>query len=366
MKHAAAAIIAIAFLLVLNAGCLQLIPGFDGVAYPKIVPDRQGSMPGPVAYHFSFQDYPVTIDPLPIESAVYAGARNSDKSARIYDEGISEEEWLSGIYSSMIADPAQDSFFESLLAALRNVRDERRLDDDEYLELITVFVQSIRYENLDMTDPKYPIETYVDGWGDCDDKSMLLAGLLSREGYRISLMYFAPEMHMAVGIDCGDEGYKNTGYGYVETTNVTLVGVIPPHLQGDIVLSSDPLVVPVGCGNRTYNRCMETRAIWEELKETEKELRELQSAIEAMEIRLLEENEALELQRSDLDALLFAGNRKVYNRMVSSYNSGVWSYNELLQDYREKTEQYNTLAELYNYILSHQYDRRGTFQILFG
>ncbi len=35
-------------------------------------------------------------------------------------------------------------------------------------------------------------------------------------------------------------------------------------------------------------------------------------------------------------------------------------------EYREKSDQYNSLADLHNYILRHQYDRKGTFDLLFG
>jgi len=366
MKTEKLVILVIAWILVLNAGCLQLIPGFSGVTYPRIVPDPTGSMPEPPEYQFSFQDCLITIPAIPVESAVYAGARNAEKSARIYDDSIEDDEWLSGIYTSMIADPEQDRFFGNLLSAFRGIQDERRLNDDEYLELITVFVQSIDYENLDMKNPKYPVETYVDGCGDCDDKSVLLAGLLSREGYRVSLLYFDPELHMGVGIDCGDEGYKDTGYGYIETTNVTLVGIIPPALQGNTVLSSDPLVIPVGNGTRTYTRCNETRAIWENFKETEAILEGSKSGILALESRLKAESESLELQRSNLDAQLSAGNNRAYNNLVPAYNAAVHSYNALLEDYRTKSVRYNKLAELHNYILTHQHDRNGTYELLFG
>ena len=33
---------------------------------------------------------------------------------------------------------------------------------------------------------------------------------------------------------------------------------------------------------------------------------------------------------------------------------------------REKSNRYNMLANLHNYILQHQYDRKGTFWLLFG
>ena len=70
------------------------------------------------------------------------------------------------------------------------IRTRHNLDSDEYLELMAVFVQSIPYKSQNLSSPKYPIETYGDREGDCDDKSMLLAGLLAHEGYRVSSLLF--------------------------------------------------------------------------------------------------------------------------------------------------------------------------------
>ncbi len=66
----------------------------------------------------------------------------------------------------------------------------QNLSDDEYLELIAVYVQSLRYETQEQNPAKFPIETVVDRAGDCDDKSLLFAGLLSREGYPVALLLF--------------------------------------------------------------------------------------------------------------------------------------------------------------------------------
>ncbi len=77
-----------------------------------------------------------------------------------------EEEWIPIYYLAFANDPHQESFYTDLLAALREIRDRERLDDDRYLELIAVFVQSIRYEtDASIVEPKFPIETYVDGEG---------------------------------------------------------------------------------------------------------------------------------------------------------------------------------------------------------
>ena len=65
-------------------------------------------------------------------------------------------------YLSMIDDPNQEPFYTDLIHDMRSIRDKQGLDDDEYLELMTVFVQSIRYETTSENPPKFPVETYVD------------------------------------------------------------------------------------------------------------------------------------------------------------------------------------------------------------
>ena len=86
---------------------------------------------------------------------------------------------------------------------------------------------------------KFPIETYVDKSGDCADKSLLLAGILSREGYNVALLSFPKESHMAVGVVCPGADYKNTGYAFVETTQLSFVGVPQKRWRGAYHLYPD-------------------------------------------------------------------------------------------------------------------------------
>ena len=43
------------------------------------------------------------------------------------------------------------------------------------LELMAAYTQSLTYETTPDNPTKYPVETVVEGAGDCDDKSVLLA-----------------------------------------------------------------------------------------------------------------------------------------------------------------------------------------------
>ncbi len=362
LKNSAYVIIIILCLFMAACGCLQGIPGLTPpVTYPVIVPVKGGAMPPVPVYQFMFQDRSGTLT-AGVDPGVYAGAQNAEKSARIYDDKIGEPEWLAGIYLAMIRDPAQDDFYNDLMSRTRQEKAGASLDDDEYLEYLAVFVQSIPYESLNLTDPKFPVETFVDGKGDCDDKSMLLAGILSREGYRVALLYFEPELHMAVGVDCGDAGYKNSGYGFIETTNISYVGVEPDILTGGVVLESEPLVFPVGNGTKTYTRCNETRTIHDAQEVIKQELSGMESEIDLMADRLETMKTGIQETENEMDSLLAGGRVREYNIMVMDFNEKVSTYNAQLRGYRDRVAEYNSRAELYNYILTHAYDRKGTYE----
>jgi hypothetical protein len=343
------------------SGCLEALPWFGSpVVYPRIVPVEGGAMPPPAVYTFPFQDRNVVVD-TPVDAAVYAGARVAEKSARVYDHSIAEEVWRAGIYQALIGDTGQDGFYSRLLSLFRVERNTRSLDQDEYAELLAVFVQSIPYESQNLTSPRFPVETYVDGLGDCDDKSLLLAGLLSREGYRTALLYFDQERHMAVGIGCDEPGYQGTGYAYIETTNVSLVGIPPRELAGGIRLTSLPTVIPVGDGTLNYTRCRETAELWQSVKETERELALLETDIRNWESILQGMKDRLDSQKASMEQMLSRGDTGGYNMRIPGYNAQVQEYNRLRADLLEVVNRFNRLAGVHNYLITHQYDRKGTY-----
>ena len=348
-------------LFMTGAGCLDLLPWTHPPAiYPSIVPVQGGAMPRPPVYRFPFQDYSVTID-VPVDAAVYAGARNADKGARIFDQDITEDEWRAGIYRALMEDPEQEGFFAGLLSALRSVRDTRALDSDEYAELLAVFVQSIPYETRKSSDPRFPVEVYVDGAGDCDDKSLLLASLLAREGYRAALLYFGPEAHMAVGVGCSGPGYRHTGYAYIETTNVTFVGVPPRELADGVRLESFPTIIPVGSGTLNYTRCPETGALSRAMEKMGDEADSLRVRIRDLEEDLLQKKSELEATRVEMEGMKRHGNVAGYNSRVARYNAGVTEYNTMRSRLSDLVTRYNRLVDTYNTLSSHQFDRKGMY-----
>jgi hypothetical protein len=324
--------VAIVLVFLLGAGLLLLLSR-PAVTYPSIHPvEIQGGVYRDIGISFRFEEVNRTIS-IPVNGSVYFGAQRAEKGA-ILSREIPDSIFIPAYYLSFLTDPNQDEFFRELTGAFRTLREGSHLDDDEYLEVMAVAVQSLPYAtDGTLTAPKYPIETYVDGVGDCDDRSLLLAGLLAREGYTVALLYFKPEAHMAVGIKGYQCDYQGTGYGYVATTNLSLVGIAMGQLEGGVNLTSVPLVIPVANGTKLYGRCQETAAIEGALERTRARADSLSKDLASLSARM-----------SNLRSL---GRFSEYNQIASQYEAEVKVYND------------NALA--HNYILTHLDDRKGTY-----
>lgn len=286
-------------------------------------------------YTFSFQKTNITIT-TNVSNAVYYGAKNGDKFAIISHE-TAPETLAPDYYRAFVNDPHQDPLYADLIKSFRSIRAEQRYSDDEYLELLTVFVQSLPYDNESAAHPdnpsRFPVETLVEGTGDCDDKSVLLAGLLSREGYNVSLLLFIPEHHMAVGISGDRMQYRDTGYMYVETTGVSFMGDVPRTLNQSVKyvpsgqvpqttpITSLPLVIRVGSGSKIFTSA--------------------------------EKTEYILLQKRAVDARIALLRVHLDNASQDSPSQ-----------YRILMENYYTYTGIHNYIVKHEQDRAGTYRYL--
>jgi hypothetical protein len=350
--------------VVLAAGCLGSLPGLGerrgDVVPPAIVPVEGAAPVETPVYTFPFGDGEETVRIEP-DPAVYAGAKAADRQLYLRKD-LAEEEWIPIYYLAFANDPHQEPFYADLLAALRGIRDREGLDDDRYLELIAAFVQSIPYEtDASMVEPKFPIETYMDAEGDCDDKSLLLAALLAREGYGVALLYFGEEEHMAVGVKSAGCRYRNTTYAYIETTNGSYVGILPATLTDGTNLSSDPLVIPVGDGKRSYTAC-------EEIETIERALSASRDRVEELEEELAVRTRALETDRAALAALdarmadlSRSGKIREYNRLVPEYNRMAGDYNDAVAAYNAILHEVEAAVNLHNHLAGHTHDRPGSY-----
>ncbi|NLA38638.1 MAG: hypothetical protein GX882_04500 [Methanomicrobiales archaeon] len=338
----------------LSAGCL------DDLVSPAIVPTGETGPVHPRVYTFPFEGGEETIR-IGIDPAVYAGAKEADRRLHLYKD-LSEEEWIPIYYQAFADDPHQEPFYADLIAAFREIRDRKGLDDDRYLELITAFVQSIPYRTDDsLTEPKFPIVTCGDGDGDCDDKSLLLAALLAREGYRASLFYFGDETHMAVGVGSAGCHYRNTSFAYIEATNTSYVGIPPAVLSQGTVLASDPLVIPIGDGPRQYTACDQIRAIERALSASRARAEALVPEIDMRAGEIEAKKEHIDSLGARITDLSGAGEIGEYNRLVPEYNRKARDYNDMLRSYNTLLDESRTAVDIYNLLITHAHDRPGSY-----
>ena len=334
----------------------------EAVIAPHIAPDLTSlrSSPMIISHQFPFEKTTISLT-VPINVSVYEGARQAEKATTVYGN-ISETVWLAQSYRAMVQDPSQDSLYTAILAEADKIRLQEKLSDDEYFELITVYTQSLRYETREQNPAKFPVETVVDLAGDCDDKSLLLAGLLSREGYPVALLLFVPESHMAVGVGSDKYLYKNTGYTFVETTNYSFVGVPTEKLGGNLTLYSDPVIIPISNGTKFYTSGSETRYIHDMYVLSDLKVKELEPQVKNMESDLTYQKEKIAQLKLQIQEIRNTGNSNSYNAQVAVHNTLVSDYNSRLNAYRELFSRYEKYALVHNYILEHMYDRKGVFE----
>jgi hypothetical protein len=346
------------------AGCtaFTLPKAFSGVREPSIIPatDQQGFQT--VDREFDFETQHVKIS-VPVDSAVYAGARSAEKST-VFIGRDKPANWLDGHYRSFIDEKHQEPFFSAVLSALHEVRQKQDLDSSQYVELVTSMVQTMEYR----VDPvslaaKFPIETFADGYGDCDDKMLLAAALLSRDGYDVAVLVFEPEKHVALGVRAPGLEFKDTGYGYVEMTQPSLVGVAPEKLAGDIELKSEPTVIRIGSGQQSFGA-------GDQISYIQKRLVKVQASTERMSKRITADKAELEGQRATLesakqtaesatDPASAAAAAQRYNDLVKQYNARVDRLNAL-------AAQYNSLVDAERYAAQHQTARPQIYELLRG
>lgn len=140
-------------------------------------------------------------------------------------------------YREYVDNPADDQWISHLAGLLENAARGEGWGEFETLSFVLSFVQGWPYTADDVTTgydeyPRYPIETIVDGGGDCEDTSILFASLVRAMGYDVVLLYLEQDRHMAVGVAISRsvvEGwnksypltyYTSNGkiYAYCETT----------------------------------------------------------------------------------------------------------------------------------------------------
>lgn len=344
--------------LALTAGCT--LPKWSdvlgGVIHPTIAPSPSERGTRVVERTFPFEGSMVTLR-VPVDSAVYAGAVGADKRA-VFLNGERPPDWVSDYYRAFIDEEHQESFYVALIDALHVARDELGLDSSRYIELVTSMVQDLEYR-VDPGDlaPKFPIATFTDGYGDCDDKTLLCAAILSREGYDVAVLFFAPEKHVAMGVRAPGLAHQHTSYAYVEMTEPSLVGIPPDTLAGDIEIESRPDVIRIGTGADEYGAGDQIELIATRLREIKREIARLGKQISRNNDDLAARRAEIEDERRALQT-----STGVTEDQVQRLNERVAAYNALVAASNDAVSAHNSLVELQRFAIEHPTERTEVYR----
>ena len=231
--------------------------GDEESVYPFIIP-TDGPEVAAAKLSFSYKGKSYEVQPV-VDSRVYHGAVAAPRGYHIRVDADEQTRFdaLRDYYNKLTYDPEMEPAIESVREVLRGIRDEAGLDSDEYIELMAKYVQSIPYdetrglvnvESAEPGDPRMPIQVLVDGVGDCDEKVMLLATLLTHEGIDAQAFFYKEEKHMALGVSSEGAGFHESGFEYIETTALAYVSEFPQEFAGGVTLRSAPQDFPFGEG----------------------------------------------------------------------------------------------------------------------
>jgi len=199
--------------------------------------------------HDSFFSFPYNA--IEIKADDYFSLKYGNRSRPIFDGPKTNEEYSRYYYTTAIFKGNQSGYYSAILKQFQKIKSIYNLNDDEYLQLIVNFVQSMPYFT-EKPDVKYPFITFVDGCGDCDDKCLLLLALLSQENYNVSILNIptGPNLpgHSVAGVASHFATSTRNGYVMIDTTKKdSAIGVFPLN-----VMSEQVQVIKIGNGTKTY------------------------------------------------------------------------------------------------------------------
>ena len=159
---------------------------------------------------------------------------NYYKSVSVFDR----IEYGVGGYDFLVT--TQDSYVEAVANKLHEAAVKKGYEAYDEVSFILAFVQSLPYTSDSVTTmydeyPRFPIETLIDGGGDCEDTSILFATIVLILKY--DTVFISVPDHLAVGVWGKDLpgyyfAYNSRNYYYCETTGENWkIGDLPDEYQ---------------------------------------------------------------------------------------------------------------------------------------
>ena len=337
---------------------VTLAPG-EGLRVPVLVAVGRQTGKLTVRHRFVFEGQAQELA-ASVDRGLLAGARATDKRA-YRRQGATGVEWLGPWYRSFVDDPGHGPLYDAVLAGMRAIRFRENLDADRYAELLIAYVRSLPYKtDRNAPLPKFPVETVADGQGDCDDKSLLLAALLAREGYDVVLMSFRAEEHMTVGLRGVGALWPRTEYALVETTGPSYVGLPLGTLRGGKPLDSAPLLIRIGGGSGVYNAGADVEYLRDVLGRVQRRRGQLEADLARADAHCAALKADLAAARARMEQANARGDTAGYNRLVPEHNRQVVLSNGCVTARNGQADLFNQLIEVERRIAQGCESRRAT------
>lgn len=314
------------------------IAGMQAV-YPKITADPNDTSVKVVEIGFPFRGETVSGEIILGLAPYYGAKQEGSKATPLF--GCSPEMY----YRAIAEDPAHDEMYAKLLGFFAEYAEAHDLTSDQYVELLTTYVQNIPYKTVG-AEVNFPIETVIEDRGDCDDKSILLAGLLAKSGYAAGVVVLSEENHMkaAVKIEGGENQISE--YILIETTRFAYIGEDSALIRNRVrnrTRVREESVIRIGGGTAAYSAAWQVDTILEERGE-------IVSVIES----LGQEMRVLQNKIADQEKLL-----------EQSYDQGLYEqYEKNLTSYYEYTATCYAYLDTLQMINAGSFSREETYQMI--
>ena len=199
-----------------------------------------------------------------IDFVVYEGFRDYISKIPRSISSLPNEEYSRADFTlKAINEEEQAKFLMPLVIKIQNITD----DKEDQMRIAISVVQNIPFGASNKTAyfggnkvsySRYPYEVIYDMQGICGEKTDLLVFLLRELGYGTSLIYYGPENHEALGLECPvEESLDGSGYCFVETTAPAIITDNQISYVGVGKLLSQPEIYPISSGNSIANNLEE-------------------------------------------------------------------------------------------------------------
>lgn len=216
-------------------------------------------------WEFRFAESTVTVD-VSVDAGVLAASERI-RTRRVFRSSG----WLRQRYiSTLVRRQSSDPFITRLAEELdREAVALGIADDDTRLEFYAAAVQAIPYGEVD-SEIRLPIEVVARGSGVCTEKSLLLAELLLCRGYSTVLWVLPTQRHVALGVATTGEGYRDSGFAFLETTRPAWIGEVDQTYRAAGPIARKPVVIALG-GTTRYESGAQVEYVLRVLDATRRE-----------------------------------------------------------------------------------------------